>query len=368
VQRSRGRALVLVSQMAAVIHDAPEATAETAGIESPSIARLEERYIKLLEEKIERLEREATQVQAQAAPDKEDSHDLPSSKREDVKKNQDGDTKAPQDKKVDEKQTKESEKIEGKDQEKAKTRKSKIRYVHRKKTGFCHDEEEVEQWDNTKSSEAEAEDAPTITWRRTQPANDTSAMKQELIIESKVLKDALNEVLGKTDEISFDTSEVAIQAPYPILYHNEDKLRKYADNEANAAAKPDIDTRLAALQQEQKSLRKDIDAYKNNGAITFDLLWALFYPGCRVVQNIMGEPQQFVVSHILHYENDEDRWHMFVAGIDFDGEAFLPVRMTVTIKQFSGSKPIFDLPVHPTEYWRDLKGMIRVMRLKASTL
>jgi hypothetical protein len=87
VQRSRGRALVLVSQMAAVIHDAPEATAETAGIESPSIARLEERYIKLLEEKIERLEREATQVQAQAAPDKEDSHDLPSSKREDVKKN-----------------------------------------------------------------------------------------------------------------------------------------------------------------------------------------------------------------------------------------------------------------------------------------
>lgn len=363
-----------------------ENTAEkSAGAEQPAEAktqllRVEERYIQLLEEKIKRLELEV--AHGRLASENDASKNPSSSKSDSGEKTQDEEKGTEKDKKQGLKESedieskedkekteeKEKDKIEEKEKEKSeekekekteekeKARNSKVRYVHRKETAFGHDEEEVDQWDSTKSLEAEAEDVPTITWRRTQPVNDSGDVKQELIIESKILKNALSDVLGKTDEMTFDTTEVAIQAPYAILYHNEHKLREYAEDEANATAKPEIDILLAALQQEQKSLRKDIEAYKNNRTITFDLLWALFYPGCRVVQKIMGEPQQFVVSHLLHFENDEDRWHMFVAGIDYNGEAFLPVGRTVSVKQFSGSKPISELTVYPTEYWRDPKG------------
>jgi hypothetical protein len=346
--------------MASIDHDTAGSTAgaESVGTAKSQMMRLEDRYIQLLEEKIKRLEQETTQFPSLPAKVNPTAPTLSLDETSD--KGKEGNVETEQNKKEGEEPSEETEQDKKKSQGKEKARNSKVRYVHRKKTAFGHDEEEVDQWDNTKSSEAEAEDVPTITWRRTQPVNDSSDVKQELIIESKILKNALSAVLDKTDEMTFDTSEVGIQAPYAILYHNETKLRKYADDEANAAAKPEIDLLLAALQQEQKSLRKDIEAYKNNRTITFDLLWALFYPGCRVVQKIMGEPQQFVVSHILHFDNDEDRWHMFVAGIDYNGEAFLPVGRTVSLKQFSGSKPITELAVYPTEYWKDPKGMVHV--------
>lgn len=341
--------------------EAQDTAGATAGADetqelSSKMLRLEQRYIQLLEEKIKRLEQEARQDRSASEAD---TSKIPaSSELESSDKTENEEGASGKGKKTTSEGSGEtdSEKERENNEDKDKTRKSKVRYVHRKKTAFGHDEEEVDQWDNTKNSEAEVEDAPTITWRRTQSVNDSGDVKQELIIESKILKNALSNVLGKTDEMTFDTTEVAIQAPYAILYHNEHKLRKYADDEENAAAKPEIDILLSSLQQEQKSLRKDIEAYKNNRTITFDLLWALFYPGCRVVQKIMGEPQQFVVSHLLHFENEEDRWYMFVAGIDYNGEAFLPVGRTVGIKQFSGSKPISELTVYPTEYWRDPKG------------
>jgi hypothetical protein len=242
-----------------------------------------------------------------------------------------------------------------------------VRYLQCKTTAFGYDEQEVDDWDTTKSSEIEAEDAPTITWRRTQSASNSSPPKQELVIESKVLENALSEVLAKTGEMAFNASEVAFSAPYAILYHSEDKLRKYAENEANAAAKPEIDILLTSLHKEQRALRKEITAYKNKRIITHELLWALFYPGCRVVQRIMGEMQQFVVSHILNFGRDDDRWNMFVAGIDYDGEEFLPVGRMVSIKPFSGNKEITELPVYPTEFWRDPKSKIIGQTLGYST-
>lgn len=351
--------------MAAVGQGVAEATIQPSVFEETQRLKLEERYIKLLEEKIKRLEQEATKISS--STERDDPSAPPSPTQEKGDKDQDRDKAAEETKKGEGEQSEATELNKEKEQDKEKLRNPKVRYVHRKKTAFGHDEEEVDEWDNTKSSEAEVEDVPTITWRRTQPANDSGAAKQELIIESKILKNALSEVLGKTDEMTFDTSEVAIPAPYAILYHSEDKLRKYSENEANSAAKPDIDILLASLHKEQKSLRTDIAAYKNNRTITFDLLWALFYPGCRVVQKIMGEVQQFVVSHILHFENDEDHWRMFVAGIDYNGEAFLPVGRTVSVKQFSGSKAITELTVYPTEYWRDPKSKICGMNSVIST-
>lgn len=292
------------------------------------VTRVEERYIQLLEEKIKRLEEAAEAGKAS-------SKALPDSSTDEETKDKNG-------------------------EDKGKPKASRIRYVHRTKTLFSTDDKDlgVDEWNNAKSKDEHDTDAPVITWRRTQH-RDGKAADNELLIESSVLKDALSKIFGRGDGITFDTSEVAIDAPYSILYHNEDKLRKYAEDEANAAAKPEIELLLESLHLEQKASRKDIDAYKKNDTITYEFLWAIFYPGCRVVQRVMGQPQLLVVLYALTrepYNGSEDVWEMDILGIDWNGEEFLPASRTVKIKRFTGPKAISELEVYPLKYWKSTRG------------
>jgi hypothetical protein len=295
-----------------------------------NVMRMEERYIQCLEEKIKRLEEAAqtttsSSVASPTSPTDEDDKD---------------------------------KEKDGEDKEKAKP--SRIRYVHRTRTLFSTDDRDlgVDEWNYAKSKDEHDTDAPVITWRRTQRGDDKTADNQ-LLIESNILRDALSKIFGRADGITFDTSEVAIDAPYSILYHNEDKLRKYAENEANAAAKTEIELLLESLQREQKASRKDIDAYKKNDTITYEFLWAIFYPGCRVVQRVMGQPQLLVVLDAYTggpYNGSEDVWEMDVLGIDWNGEEFLPASRTVKIKRFTGPKAISELEVYPLRYWKSTRG------------
>jgi hypothetical protein len=313
------------------------------------VMTLEERYIKLLEEKIERLEREALHT-----PDATSSSDSSASaellpddkgegkdKKEKNKEGQDGDDDSDSDK----------------DEEDDKKETAKVRYVERKHTLFDYNDtfKKRSEWDRN-SDDDDIADAPVITWRRTQYSDDKTV--RQLLIESTALRTALKEILDESVEITFDTHEVAIRAPYTILYHSEEKIRKYAEDPANAAVKPDIDILLDEIEQEQKAARKDIAAYKKNGIITFEFLWALFYPGCRVIMTVMEEPQMFVVADQLPQSPyaDEETFRMFVFAIDWDGNEFQPVGRLVVIKKFTATKGIMELEVCPVEYWKDSKG------------
>jgi hypothetical protein len=313
------------------------------------VVSLEERYIKLLEEKIERLEREALQTPATTSSSESSASAEPLSdnkgegkdKKEKKKKGDDGDD------------DNDSDKDEEDDRETA-----KVRYVERKHTLFDYNDtfKKRSEWDRNSDDNDTAANAPVITWRRTQYSDDKTV--RQLLIESTALRTALKAILDESVEITFDTHEVAIRAPYTILYHSEEKIRKYAEDPANAAVKPDIDILLDEIEQEQKAARKDIVAYKKNGIITFEFLWALFYPGCRVIITVMEEPQMFVVAEQLPqspYE-DEENFQMFVFAIDWDGNEFQPVGRLVVIKKFAATKGIMELEVCPVEYWKDSKG------------
>jgi hypothetical protein len=314
---------------------------------------LEARYIMLLEEKIQRLEREASNATDEPSTSDKILKEDESSESEDEgkgSKNEDED-----------KENKNEDENKDKDSVESSKDKSRVRYVERKHTllDYTDTYKKADEWGHGSGGDDGPSDAPIITWRRTQFSNSTTI--RHLLIESMALRNALREILDESVEITFDTEEVAIRAPYTILYHSEDKIRKFADDPANKAVKPELDILLEQIQKEQKAARKDIAAYKKNGTITYEYLWALFYPGCRVITTVMEEPQMLVVADqlpppLFPGDDDDDTFQMYVVAIDWDGSEFQPVGRTVKFRKFPATKSIQELEVCPLEYWKDPKG------------
>jgi hypothetical protein len=246
-------------------------------------------------------------------------------------------------------------------------RKSRVRYIERKLNKFGEFEDtdvddfgEVEEKiasayvaDGGKSEE-EKDDEYAIAWRRSLPGTASGRGTRELLIESTALRKALKEVTQGYSRLSFDTAEVSFSSPYEVIYDNTEKLKEYA-MKADEKTKTDIDILLREVGLELATKRKDITRLAQNGQVTYELLWTLFYPGCLVCHEVMGEMQISIVGpgslgHLdSHY--DLDLW-----SIDYDGTDFIYSEINVLIESFKGPKAFTDLEVYPLEKWTGPEG------------
>jgi hypothetical protein len=234
-------------------------------------------------------------------------------------------------------------------------KKSRVRYIERKLDEFDEYEDEFvdafrETQDNKNDKsdfEDEGDNDYAIAWRRSPPKKFGEASKRELLIQSTVLRKALKKVL-KDYPMSFETEEVVISPPYEVIYHNRKILAQYG-READEATKTDIEILLRELGMAQATLRRDVEKLAKNGQITFELLWTLFYPGCRVCNKHMGEEQLSVVAP-FSYPSEKD-YPLVLWSIDYDGSRFQYLEQKVSIKNFKGSKSITDLEVYPLDNW-----------------
>jgi hypothetical protein len=248
---------------------------------------------------------------------------------------------------------------------------SRIRYIERKLNKFGEFEDtdidnfgEVEEkftsnhiGDDikTEEEEEEKEDEYAIAWRRSLPATASGRGTLELLIESPALRKALKEVTRGYSRLSFDTAEVSFTSPYEVIYDNTTKLKEYA-MKADEKTKTDVDILIKEVDQELASKRKDITRLARNGQVTYELLWTLFYPGCLVCHDVMGEMQISIVGpgslgHLESGKYDLDLW-----SIDYDGTDFIYSEINVEIEAFKGPKAFTDLEVYPLEKWTGSEG------------
>jgi hypothetical protein len=90
-----------------------------------------------------------------------------------------------------------------------------------------------------------------------------------------------------------------------------------------------------------------------HGHITYDLLYALFKPGCHVYTTCLGTKEPRCVRFDAGEEvtqNDETWWNLECRFIDYDGVKFGEAGIFLRVAKFRGSKPIESLEAFPLRY------------------
>lgn len=233
--------------------------------------------------------------------------------------------------------------------------KGRVRYCELRldKYGQYSDHPVAKPYSANASEEAKSGEY-AISWRLHN--KDGVDAKPELLIESYVLREALKEVGAGNPSMTFDTKVVAMPWPYELIYHKEQRLRDLAA--ADSAKKEDIEILLREVEQRQAIERKDAEKLSQNGQVTYDLLWTLFYIGDLVIQkDIMGKEQVSVIGpHQSSARVDSEQYDLGLCSVDYDGTDFTYLDNDVTIEKFKGAKTITDLEVIPFKKWKGPDG------------
>lgn len=87
-----------------------------------------------------------------------------------------------------------------------------------------------------------------------------------------------------------------------------------------------------------------------HGHITYDLLWALFKPGCQVYTTCIGtkEPRCVIFDAGEERTHDGETWfNLECRFLDYDGVKFGEAGIFHRVRKFRGSKPIETLEAFP---------------------
>lgn len=90
---------------------------------------------------------------------------------------------------------------------------------------------------------------------------------------------------------------------------------------------------------------------KNNGVITFEHLWTVFQPNSLIYARRDNQDRALLLqSGKYGYDsNNNPKFYLTCAFVDFDGQKFGTQKMTISISEFKGTKPFKSLQAFPFE-------------------
>ncbi|XRM42628.1 hypothetical protein ABZX51_005838 [Aspergillus tubingensis] len=175
-------------------------------------------------------------------------------------------------------------------------------------------------------------------------------------IKSEGLRDILRVVLHDIKAISLMEDKPSIEQN--VLFHFLPELYRCAENMGNSS---DHDSAHAEhlrllidhLKHAYASISQRLESMLQHFHITYDLLWALFKPGCHVYTTCIGTKEPRCVRFDAGEEltqNDETWWNLECRFIDYDGVKFGEAGIFLRVAKFRGSKPIESLEAFPLRY------------------
>ncbi|KAJ6039290.1 uncharacterized protein N7446_014038 [Penicillium canescens] len=175
-------------------------------------------------------------------------------------------------------------------------------------------------------------------------------------IKSEGLRDILRDVLHDIKAVSLMEDKPSIEQNF--LFHFLPELDRCAENMDNSS---DHDSAHAEhlrllidhLKHAHTSTLQRLESMLQYGHITYDLLWALFKPGCHVYTTCIGTKEPRCVRFDAGEEmtqNDETWWNLECRFFDYDGVKFGEAGMFLRLAKFRGSKPIESLEAFPLRY------------------
>ncbi|KAJ5537503.1 hypothetical protein N7494_006982 [Penicillium frequentans] len=175
-------------------------------------------------------------------------------------------------------------------------------------------------------------------------------------VKSKLLCDILRRVLQDLRAVSVIGDKLSLEEK--VLFHFIPQLKQ---------AVAELETRLACDAQCLKhlnlllgwvieanaSVARSVSSLIEQGHITYELLWALFKPGCYVFTTCLGtgKPRCVIFDAGEEITRDGVTYYKLEARyLDHDGERFGEAGVVLGILKFRGSKPIESLDAFPLRY------------------
>lgn len=173
-------------------------------------------------------------------------------------------------------------------------------------------------------------------------------------IKLEGLRDILRVVLHDIKAISLMEDKPSIEQN--ILFHFLPELNKYAEHmDISECGFPRQHLRLLIdhLEQAYSAVSQRLSSILQHGHITYDLLWALFKPGCHVYTTCIGTKELRCVIFDAGEEvtqNDETWFNLECRFLDYDGVKFGEAGIFLRVAKFRGSKPIESLEAFPLRH------------------
>ncbi|KAJ5544149.1 hypothetical protein N7494_005428 [Penicillium frequentans] len=175
-------------------------------------------------------------------------------------------------------------------------------------------------------------------------------------IKSEGLRDILRVVLHDIKAISLMEDKPSIERN--VLFHFLPELDRCVDNtnnssDHNSAHAEHLHLLVDHLKQAYASISQRLESMLQHGHITYDLLWALFKPGCHIYTTCIGTKEPRCVIFDAGEEitqNDETWFNLECRFIDYDGIRFGEAGIFLRVPKFRGSKPIATLEAYPLRH------------------
>ncbi|CAG8017779.1 unnamed protein product [Penicillium salamii] len=175
-------------------------------------------------------------------------------------------------------------------------------------------------------------------------------------IKSEGLRDILRDVLHDIKAVSLMEDKPSIEQN--LLFHFLPELDRCAENmdscsDQGSAYAEHLLLLIDHLKQAHASTLQHLESILQHGHITYDLLWALFKPGCHVYTTCIGtkEPRCVVFDAGEEMTQNDETWlNLECRFLDYNGVKFGEAGIFLRVAKFRGSKPIESLEAFPLHH------------------
>ncbi|KAI2735150.1 hypothetical protein DTO013E5_9491 [Penicillium roqueforti] len=172
-------------------------------------------------------------------------------------------------------------------------------------------------------------------------------------IKSEGLRDSLRDVLHDIKAVSLMEIKPSIEQNF--LFHFLPELDRCAENmdsssDHESAHAEHLLLLINHLKHAYASTLQRLESMLQHGHITYDLLWALFKPGCHVYTTCIGtkEPRCAVFDAGEEMTQNDETWlNLECRFLDYNGFKFGEAGIFLRVAKFRGSKPIESLEAFP---------------------
>ncbi|OQD95766.1 hypothetical protein PENVUL_c105G04986 [Penicillium vulpinum] len=172
-------------------------------------------------------------------------------------------------------------------------------------------------------------------------------------IKSEGLRDILRDVLHDIKAVSLMEDKPSIEQNF--LFHFLPELDRCAENmdsnsDHESAHAEHLLLLIDHLKHAYTSTLQRLESMLQHGHIIYDLLWALFKPGCHVYTTCIGtkEPRCVVFDAGEEITQNDETWlNLECRFLDYNGVKFGEAGIFLRVAKFRGSKPIESLEAFP---------------------
>ncbi|KAH8652698.1 ATPase [Tricladium varicosporioides] len=172
-----------------------------------------------------------------------------------------------------------------------------------------------------------------------------------IVVNSPAVKKVLERVFDKYPGISCKLDRLVFAAPFNPFVHRWSEFLLAIQEEEEDDTKEHLELLHGLLKEELKDTIKALEDYVTHGVTTFDHLWTIFHPSCKVFAHQPGGPTA-LSFYSGSYETGQcgDYYRLCLEPIGWNGTAFGRGCQYLNIFSFTGTRTISDLNAFPLSF------------------